>query len=102
MRQLRLLIGNDMLLELVGLRDGAIVQDAATVSVTIRDRRGTEVPGATWPMAMTSMGGGDYQAILPASLVVKPRESYDVEISVDAGGSIGQWRRSVIAQYRAG
>ena len=100
MRQLRLWIGNDMSLELIGLREGQASKDSAIVTVTIKDRSGIEVGGATWPITMTPMGGGDYLAVLPASLEVKRRESYEVTIDVDASGSIGRWCRSVVADCR--
>ena len=100
-----LLIGNDQLITVVGLKDeitGEFINDAA-VEVTLKDRSGNEVAGQSWPFTLDYVTDtdGDYRGILEDGLALQPNKLYTVIIDVDAGDdSIANWKFERYAHYR--
>ena len=81
---------NDMLLELIGLKDevdASFINNAA-VDVTLTDEiTGTQIVGAAWPLtlAFVAASNGNYRATLPAALDLTPGKAVRADIAVDAG-----------------
>lgn len=98
-----LLVANDMICEVSGLKnavDGADI-DSATVNVTISDLDGNNVGGVTWPIVAPNVGTGLYRATLPDTMSLTHNRRYRVTINADAGpGLAGNWRRSAKALNR--
>lgn len=97
-------LDNDNLITLTGLANGAdnTSLPAATVSVTLLDSTESEVAGETWPLAMSSAGGGTYEATLTKDLTLAANGRYTAKvIATDSGtGLDGQWNVPVIAKTR--
>src|SRR5574343_1822909 len=101
---LALYVGNDMLIELQGLKntvENAWVNDA-TVTVHLRTRGGADVAGATWPLDMlyVEASSGDYRAGLPAALSVTAGAWYVAQIAVADGANVARWDMDAQAQLR--
>lgn len=103
-KPLELFVGNDMVLELTGLRNsitGAYV-NGATVTVHLRTRAGVDVTGATWPLSMpyVAASSGDYRCELPSGLSLTAGAYYIAQIAVVDGANVARWDADVQAQYR--
>jgi len=97
--------GNDHILELVGLQGVATgdYENAATVTVTLKDSSGVEVSGQAWPTTMTYVTGsnGRYRATLEDVLVLTSGSSYTAIIEADAGSGLkGKWELDLKCQTR--
>ena len=84
-----LYFGNDMILEVRGLQNevtGAYL-NSATVTVTLIDKVGAQVAGASWPMSMAYVAASDgvYRATLPYSLSVTRNARYTAIVDINAG-----------------
>lgn len=82
-------INSDNLLTVNGLYDtvaAAYVNDA-NVTVTLEDRAGNEVSGASWPLTLdyVAASSGVYRCILPDVLVLKNFGKYIAVIVADGG-----------------
>jgi len=92
-----ILYRSDTLLEVLKVKNKAtgVLIPAATVTVTLKDLRGQNVVGATWPITLAAVGGsaGDYQGILPDILQVQPGRRYVAKVTVDGGNDLHrEWR----------
>ena len=100
----KLLVGNDNVMELRGLRN-AVSSDymnAATVSVTIKTKAGVNVAGATWPITMTyvTSSTGNYRGTIPAALEIVHGREYLAVISATMSGTTARWDEDVLALNR--
>ena len=103
-----LYIDNNNVIELRSLTNGAtsVVDTGATVTVTIQDTSGTEVPGQVWPATMSlvseSPSTGKYRATLDYDLVLSANRKYVAVVNaVGSGGEVGHWEVPVVAKVRA-
>lgn len=88
-------LGNDTLIVLENLAgtDGVEI-NTAVVEVTLFDANETEVSGQTWPLALPSVGGGRYEAVLDKAVQVELNGQYDLRYTVSNGPSDGEfWNR---------
>jgi Ethanolamine utilization protein EutJ (predicted chaperonin) len=98
-----LLLLNDMICEVAGLKNAVSgdVLTAATVTVSVKDLDGVDVPGVSWPVTATGDGAGTYQATLPDTMSLTLGQKYRIDIDADAGGGLrGHWVRSARALNR--
>ena len=101
-----LLIGNDLSLRVLGLKDadtGDYIDDAS-VSAIVRDVAGNPVTGAEWPVTLSHVGGsnGDYRGVLQNTMNLREGHTYFVDVTADDGiGNIGFWKFKVPARYRS-
>ena len=97
--------GNDLLLELTGLKNAAtgdFINNAA-VTCTLYDSSDAEVAGQIWPSTMSyvTASNGDYRCTLDDSLELTPGAFYVVVIEVDAGSDLkGRWELKCQAHKR--
>lgn len=79
-------INSDMIATLKGLKDeSGTAVTGAVVELTLLSG-GTEVSGATWPVAMSHTSGGDYTAALSKDLTLTGGERVTAKIVATAGG----------------
>lgn len=100
---LSLYIGNNCVLELQALTNvvTATADTAATVTVTLQDRFGSEVAGQVWPATMGHTANGTYQAVLDHDLDIQENTTYVAVIdAVGSGGEIAHWEIPVRAVDR--
>lgn len=100
-----LYVGNDMLLEVSGLRDDVTGDylNAATVTVTLKDSAGVNVTGETWPLALAyvTSSNGVYRATLKDTLSLTANARYVATVIADGGeGKRAQWELDVVARTR--
>lgn len=95
---------NDNLLQLAGLKNGLdnSVANGATVTVTLKDWTGTNVPGISWPATMSATGDNDgsYHVQLPASLGLIAGKYYSLVIVADYNGMQATWHKYIKAVAR--
>jgi hypothetical protein len=75
----------------------------ATVVVTLLDSNGAEVTGATWPLSLSYVPAseGEWDASLPSTLSLIPRDSYIALIEInDGSGVLSEIRFRLTAQYK--
>ena len=99
-----LLIANDNLIKLVGLKNevtGLFVNDAV-VTATLFDSLNNEVPGQTWPVTLVfvTASNGDYQATLQDTVQITAGIFYRLQINADGQGLQAQWEPMVEAVTR--
>lgn len=99
--------GNDMLLEVAGLRDQATGDylNAATVTVTLEDDADVQVTGESWPLAMSyvASSNGVYRATLRDTLSLTNNARYVATVIADAGeGKRGRWDVDFVCKMRRG
>ena len=106
-----LLIGNDQVLELVGLREeiaNEYIEDA-TVTATIRKANGQPVDGENWPITLVFVAVNDdlegrsglYQGLLEDGIELVAGRTYSVEITAEVSSDlVGFWKFPVVAKYR--
>lgn len=105
MSNVKLYVGNDLLIELGGLKNkatGAFI-NTAIVSVTVLDRAGAEVSGQAWPLAVpyVSASDGVYRETLVDTLGIVAGKTYTVQVTADAGDGLrGYWVEEVMAEVR--
>jgi len=96
---------NDNVLQLAGLKNGIdeLFINDATVTATINDSSGADIPGMTWPAAMTyiSASDGSYQLLLDSALNLQKNTIYTVHIHVISGGLTGHWTQHIRATARS-
>lgn len=100
----RLFIGNDHLVTLSGLKDqdGAAIT-SATVQATLYERdRSTEVAGVTWPLALTHVADGAYEAQLPESVGVLLNRTYALKVAASVGEANYESWLDVYTERRSG
>lgn len=89
-------VANTNNLDLIGLRNaatGTYVNDA-DVTVTVRDKAGSEVLGETWPLTMDYVTGsqGDYRGVISHETALAAGQWYTAEITANAdGASVAFW-----------
>ena len=98
-------VGNDMLLEVSGLKDDVTGDylNAATVTVTLKDSAGSNVSGQAWPLTLSyvTASNGVYRATLIDSLSVTANARYVATVIADGGeGKRAQWSLDVVARTR--
>jgi hypothetical protein len=95
-------IDSDNLITLSDLADtttGNPILDA-TVEVTLIDSTGTEVSGATWPLAMELNSVDQYVATLTHELIIENHKHYVATIVAVAGDGVTRTiKRTLVAQY---
>lgn len=97
--------GNDMVLEVAGLRDhvtGEPVNDAA-VTVTLEDSADNTVVGESWPLALTYVADSDgiYRATLRDTLALQINARYVATVTADDGeGRRARWDLDFICKLR--
>jgi hypothetical protein len=64
------------------------VDTGATVSVTLTDKSGAEVAGATWPVNMPHVSAGLYRVTIPPPLTLVEDREYNVKVLL--AGSAGE------------
>lgn len=100
-----LYVGNDMLLEVAGLRDDVTGDylNAATVTVTLKTSAGVNVSGQAWPLALAYVTGsnGVYRATLIDTLSLTANSRYVATVIADAGdGKRAQWDLDFVCRMR--
>jgi hypothetical protein len=89
-------VANTNVLDLIGLKNeiaGTFINNAV-VTVTIKDDKGVNVGGATWPMTMAYVAAsdGDYRAFLSEDLSFLAKAKYIAAIDADGGTNlVGHW-----------
>lgn len=100
----KLLVGNDNVMELKGLRNAVNSQymNGATVGVTIKTKAGDTVAGAVWPIALAYVSGstGNYRGTIPAELEIVHGREYLAVISATQDGTTARWDEDVLALKR--
>lgn len=96
---------NDNLLEVTSLTNVASGEtiDDATVTVTLRNRDGTEVTGASWPVTLPAVAGvaGSYRVTLEDTLDLTTGQAVTAIIDADAGAGLkGHWERTLKVRKR--
>lgn len=99
-----LLIQNDQTIRVNGLQDEVTESylNAATVTVTLKAKDGTEVAGETWPLTLSYVAAsdGNYIGNLSDELELTAGRTYFVEITAVSGEWKGFWRFPRAAEYR--
>ncbi len=98
-------INNDTLFKLSGLKDGAAggsFLNAGTVSVTIYDDQGVQVPGISWPvtMAFVASSNGDYEGAVDKAIQLVAGQQYVARITAVEGTINGEWDINLFADLR--
>lgn len=99
-------IGNDSLFTLTGFADdsagGPTFLVAATVTVTVRDLDGVEVPGISWPvtLAFIAASNGDYEGTVDAVIVLVEGQQYVATITAREAPVDGEWIIELFAARR--
>lgn len=100
-----LYVGNDMLLTVSGLKaqtTGNWINNA-TVTCTLLDAAGDQIPGATWPLTLSYVAGtnGNYRVVLPDTLSLVAGEALRCHVTADAGDGLkGFWPYDVLVAER--
>ena len=88
-------IDNDNYLQVSGLRNGATAAyvNDATVTATLKDSAGTDVPGQAWPLGLSYVPGSDgvYRGVLQDSLTLTAGDEYKTVITAVGGGLNASW-----------
>lgn len=97
---MNLLIGNDQIITVNGVRDSVTGQavNGATVTAVVKDKSGAQVAGQDWPLTLTPLGNGNYRGILEDGLNLTPA-IYTVEITIDAGDDVIAFFKLKVAAY---
>lgn len=100
-----LLVNNDNILEVDGLKNELTGADlnAATVTVTLKDAAGVNVAGDTWPKTMAYVTGshGTYRATLLYSMPLTDGARYNAVISANGGAGLqAAWTVECVARAR--
>ena len=66
---------------------------AALIRATLRDSRGGEVPGITWPQTLAVVPGvkGAFRGLKAGGLSLVKTEPYTIDIRAEAGATIARW-----------
>lgn len=97
---------NDNLIEVLSLQDEATdaYLNTATVSVTLKDSAGANIPGEMWPLtlAYVASSNGTYRATLKSTLTLPAAgQSVVAEVSANGGsGKKGFWKMTVGVKER--
>lgn len=97
-------VDNDSMLVVESLRDrdGNLVTTATVTLESLLDRSGNAVNGITTPSAMSHVGSGTYELLIPSSVSFVAGRSYRATVkAVTVGGLIGEWTETLIAKVRA-
>lgn len=103
MTGLTLYIDNNNVVELQALANSVteVVDEGASVSVTIKTRSGSVVAGQNWPLAMPHVAGGKYRGTLEPDLSLSAGRDYVAHIDVvGSGGEVGHWAVPITALVR--
>lgn len=96
-----LLVGSSNTIEVRGLRDAISLsyQNAATVTITLKDAAGNNVSGETWPFTLSYVASSDgiYRGTLAAALGIVAGRTYYGHITATQGGSTRFWKKPFIA-----
>lgn len=97
--------GNDMVLEVAGLKNEVTGEflNSATVTVSLADNDGQPVDGNAWPLPLQYVTDSDgvYRATLADTLDLTTNTRYVAELIVDAGpGLRAKWLRDCICRKR--
>lgn len=101
-------VGNTNNLELTGLKDditNAYINDA-TVTVTVKDSGGLELPGIAWPLTMDYVpaSNGNYRTYLTHTLGLLSGKKYTAFVDADGSDSsterFGHWEFTFTANKR--
>lgn len=98
-----LYVGNSNVIELQELTNSVtdVVDEAATVTVTLYDCSGTEVTGQSWPATMTHATGGTYRVTLDDGIAITVNNKYIAKVdATGVGGQVGHWEYSTLALTR--
>ena len=70
-----LFLENDNVVTVNSLTDTSTTPAAlitsAHLGVTLQDSAEVDIPGITWPLSLTNVGGGTYQATIPTSVTLE-------------------------------
>jgi len=95
---------NDHTIEVLGLKNtvSGAFQNAATVTLTMRDIAGTEVVGVTWPLTVpfVAASSGDYRETIDKALVVNVGSRYVAEVTAAQAGLDAFWRVPIRIEHR--
>lgn len=97
--------GNDMMLEVAGLKNeltGAFM-NSATVTVSLADNDGEPVDGNAWPLPLQYVADSDgvYRATLADTLDLTSNTRYVAELIADAGAGLrGKWLLDCVCRKR--
>ncbi|KKL90293.1 hypothetical protein LCGC14_1906160 [marine sediment metagenome] len=100
-----LFIANDNIVSINGLTDEATggKLDSSTVTVRILDFAGVEIPGTSWPITASAVGGdtGNYTADIPDGLTgLTHRDDLVLEVTAIEGATKGFWKIPIRASDR--
>jgi len=99
-------LNNTGLVQLNGLKDAQTktpINDAV-VTITLKDADDVEVPGETWPVALSYVDGsdGNYSATFSDLIEVQDETDYTMSVTVTAlDGSKASWDEPVTALVRS-
>ncbi len=87
---------NDQLFKLSGFKDaaaGGSFLNTATVTITIRDTAGVEVPGGAFPATLdyVAASSGDYEGVIDKAIQVVEGQQYRATISAVEDTVHGEW-----------
>ncbi len=94
---------NDMVIEISDVKDAITGNpiDGATITGTLKDSAGVDVPGITWPQTIPNVGTGLYRLAIDKAAQVMSGEIYTLFIVlVTPGGVDGYWEVAVGGEVR--
>lgn len=98
-------IGNTSTARMTGVKSSVtgVIDDEATLSITLYDKAGAQVTGQPWPAQMYNTGSGEYGATLLATLDLSLNHIYTAEVNgLGSNGEVLYLRQPVQAVNRGG
>ena len=100
---LEIFIGNTNIAILSGVKSNLSNEfdDQATISFTLLDKSGGQVPGQSWPTQMYNEPGGTYACTLEDDLDLSLNYKYTCHVAgIGAGGEVMDIMETAIAKIR--
>jgi len=99
-----LYLNNSHVLQLLGLKNGLdnAFSSSAVVTATLKDSKGNNVPGQTWPLTLNYVADSDgsYNAVLNAGLGLVKNKQYHLKITAVDNGLTATWDDYIKAEVR--
>lgn len=94
MKQWRVFVKSGNVIEVRGLKNNVTgaFDEGATVSLTVIDRDGDQVAGESWPLVMSSVGGGKYRATLSHAVDFDRDGIYTAQIRITGSSGEADYR----------